>query len=79
MDESTQVGILLIADSPDGAELALRALRRDGLAKSVVLLSGGEAEPDLLFARGVKPVEIDTSVDEVKELGCCRLLLNERP
>jgi two-component system, response regulator len=47
-----QVEILLVEDNPDDLELALHALRREGLANRVEVARDGEEALDFLFCRG---------------------------
>lgn len=46
------VEILLVEDNPNDAELALRALKVNNLANSVVWVEDGAAALDFLFCRG---------------------------
>lgn len=47
-----EVEILLVEDNPHDAELALRALKKNNLANSVVVVTDGEEALDFIFARG---------------------------
>ena len=44
--------ILLVEDSPDDAELAIHALRREHLANSIIVARDGEEALDFVFCRG---------------------------
>jgi two-component system response regulator len=46
------VEIVLIEDNPHDAELALRALKKHGLANKVQLLQDGAEALDFIFAAG---------------------------
>lgn len=53
MDADTDmVEVLLVEDTPADAELALRALKKRGLANKVIWLKDGAEALDFLFARG---------------------------
>jgi len=47
-----QVEILLVDDSPNDAELAMRALRKGGLANKLLWVKDGEEALDYLFREG---------------------------
>lgn len=49
---STETDILLVEDSPDDAELAIHALRREHLANNIFVARDGEEALDFLFCRG---------------------------
>jgi len=49
---SQQVEILLIEDSPEDAELTIRALRRNKLANEIQVVEDGAEALDFLFCRG---------------------------
>jgi two-component system response regulator len=49
---SQQVEILLIEDSPEDAELTIRALRRNKLANEIQVVEDGADALDFLFCRG---------------------------
>lgn len=49
---SEEVEILIVEDSPDDAELAIRALRKSNLVNHIVHVSDGEQALDFMFARG---------------------------
>ena len=49
---STQVDILLVDDSQEDVDLALRTLRRENLANSIFIARDGEEALDFLFCRG---------------------------
>jgi two-component system, response regulator len=49
---SAETDILLVEDSPDDAELALHALRREHLANNIFVVRDGEEALDFLFCRG---------------------------
>jgi two-component system response regulator len=46
------VDILLVEDSPDDAELALHALRKENLANGIFVAHDGEEALDFIFCRG---------------------------
>jgi len=52
MNPFDQIEILLVEDSPNDAELALRALKKGGLANRVLWVKDGEEALDFLFRRG---------------------------
>jgi two-component system, response regulator len=52
MTSVTAVEVLLVEDSPDDAELTLRALRKNNLANHVVHVKDGEEALAWLFAPG---------------------------
>ncbi|HEY4081041.1 MAG TPA: response regulator [Burkholderiaceae bacterium] len=47
-----QVEILLVEDSPNDAELAMRALRKGGLANKLLWVKDGEEALDYIFRQG---------------------------
>jgi CheY-like chemotaxis protein len=47
-----ETDILLVEDSPDDAELAIHALRRENLANNIHIVRDGEEALDFLFCRG---------------------------
>jgi two-component system, response regulator len=47
-----QLQILIVEDNPDDLELALHALRKEGLANQVEVARDGEQALDFLFCRG---------------------------
>jgi two-component system, response regulator len=49
---SAETDILLVEDSPDDAELALHALRREHLANNIFVVRDGEEALDFVFCRG---------------------------
>jgi two-component system, response regulator len=49
---SYTVEILLVEDNPNDAELAMRALKKNNLANSVVRVCDGEEALDYIYARG---------------------------
>jgi CheY-like chemotaxis protein len=49
---STGTDILLVEDSPEDAELAVHALRRENLANNIFVARDGEEALDFLFCRG---------------------------
>ena len=49
---SDEIDILLVEDSPDDAELAIHALRREHLANNIFIARDGEEALDFLFCRG---------------------------
>jgi CheY-like chemotaxis protein len=49
---SNETDILLVEDSPDDAELAIHALRRERLANNIFVIGDGEEALDFLFCRG---------------------------
>lgn len=52
MNKYFDTDILLVEDSPDDAELTIRALKKNNLANKLVHVSDGEEALDYLFARG---------------------------
>ncbi len=52
MNPFDQVEILLVEDSPNDAELAMRALRKGGLANKLLWVKDGEEALDYLYRRG---------------------------
>lgn len=46
------IDIVLVEDNPDDAELTARALRKTGIANSLIHLKDGEEALDYLFCRG---------------------------
>lgn len=53
MDDTVQeVEILLVEDNPTDAELAIRALKKNGLANSLVWVKDGAEALDFVFAQG---------------------------
>ncbi len=52
MDQSEEVEILLVEDTPNDAELTLRALRKHNLANRVHWVKDGAEALDFLFAQG---------------------------
>ena len=51
-DENDLVEVLLVEDTPTDAELALRALKKRGLANRVIWLKDGAEALDFLFGTG---------------------------
>jgi two-component system response regulator len=50
--ENKEIDILLIEDNEDDAELTIRALRKDNVARHIVHLKDGEDALDFLFGNG---------------------------
>jgi CheY-like chemotaxis protein len=50
--KTQEADILLVEDSPDDADLAVHALRREKLANNIVIVRDGEEALDFLFCRG---------------------------
>ena len=50
--DQDRVKILLVEDSPDDAELAIHALRREHLANNIFVSRDGEEALDFIFCRG---------------------------
>jgi two-component system response regulator len=50
--QNSEVEILLVEDSISDAELTIRALRKNGVAKHIVHLTDGAAALDFLFGKG---------------------------
>lgn len=48
----SQVDILLVEDSPDDADLAMHALRKENLSNSIFVVHDGEEALDFIFCRG---------------------------
>ena len=51
--ENKEIDILLIEDNANDAELAIRALQKNNLAKRIVHLKDGAAALDFLFGEGI--------------------------
>ncbi|HEY8970394.1 MAG TPA: response regulator [Puia sp.] len=51
--ETRKIDILLVEDNPDDADLTIRALKKNGLASSIIHLQDGEEALDFIFCRGV--------------------------
>ena len=51
-DEPNETDILLVEDSPEDADLAIHALRRENLANNIFIARDGEEALDFLFCRG---------------------------
>jgi two-component system response regulator len=49
------IAILLVEDSPDDAELTMRALRKGNVSNEIVLLRNGAEALDFLFGTGAQP------------------------
>lgn len=52
MKSSSYIEILLVEDSPDDAELAVRALREDNIANEIHVVVDGKEALDFLFCEG---------------------------
>ncbi len=52
MEKQNDVEILIVEDNQYDAEMALRALKENNLANSVVVLRDGEEALDFIFAKG---------------------------
>lgn len=52
MDNSTVVDILLVEDNHNDAELITRALRKQNIANTIIVLDDGAAALDFMFCRG---------------------------
>ena len=50
--ENKEIDILLIEDNENDAELAIRALRKDNVARYIIHLKDGEDALDFLFGKG---------------------------
>jgi CheY-like chemotaxis protein len=50
--DNKEIDILLIEDNENDAELAIRALRKDSVARHIIHLQDGEAALDFLFGKG---------------------------
>jgi len=50
--ENKEIDILLIEDNEDDAELTIRALRKDNVARNIIHLKDGEDALDFLFGNG---------------------------
>jgi two-component system response regulator len=61
MEEFEEVEILLVEDSPNDAELTMRALKKGGLANKLLWVKDGEQALDYLFRRGEFASRDDTS------------------
>ena len=53
MNESTQIEILLVEDSPDDLDMTLRALRKANLANHIQVARDGAEALDFIFCEGV--------------------------
>ncbi len=51
MKNNSNIEILLVEDSDQDAELAIRAFKKNNVANSIVRLNDGEAALDFIFAR----------------------------
>tara|TARA_R110002096_G_scaffold10361_4_gene40117 strand:+ start:8204 stop:8644 length:441 start_codon:yes stop_codon:yes gene_type:complete len=51
MENNLNIEILLVEDSDQDAELAIRAFKKNNIANSIVRLRDGEAALDFIFAR----------------------------
>jgi two-component system response regulator len=49
---SEKIDIILVDDNPDDANLAIRALRKNGIHNSLLHLKDGEEALDFIFCRG---------------------------
>jgi len=49
--ENKEIDILLIEDNENDAELAIRALRKDNVARYIIHLKDGEDALDFLFGK----------------------------
>jgi CheY-like chemotaxis protein len=47
-----KIDIILVEDNPDDANLAIRALRKNGIDNSLIHLKDGEEAIDFIFCRG---------------------------
>lgn len=56
MEAFEEVEILLVEDSPNDAELTMRALKKGGLANKLLWVKDGEEALDYLFRRGTYAV-----------------------
>jgi two-component system, response regulator len=52
MGNMKEVEILLVEDNPADVELAIRALKRNNIANSIIVVNDGEEALDFIFARG---------------------------
>ncbi len=52
MKETNEVEILIVEDNPNDAEMALRALKKNNLTNSVLVVRDGAEALDFLFSRG---------------------------
>jgi two-component system response regulator len=50
--ETRKIDILLVEDNPDDADLTIRALKKNGLASSILHLQDGEEALDFIFCKG---------------------------
>jgi two-component system response regulator len=50
--DTGKVDIVLVEDNPDDAELAMRALKKNKIANSLIHLKDGEEALDYIFCRG---------------------------
>jgi two-component system, response regulator len=52
-EQNSRLEILLVEDNPNDAELAIRAFKKNNLAKKVLRVSDGEEALDYIFARKI--------------------------
>lgn len=52
MENMTEIEILLVEDNPQDAEMAIRALKKNNLTNSILVVTDGEEALDYLYARG---------------------------
>lgn len=52
MKETNEVEILIVEDNPNDAEMALRALKKNNLTNSVLVVKDGAEALDFLFSKG---------------------------
>ncbi|SHE34073.1 Response regulator receiver domain-containing protein [Mariniphaga anaerophila] len=52
MENYEEVDILIVEDNPNDAEMTLRALKKNKLANSVMVLDDGEKALDFIFSKG---------------------------
>jgi two-component system response regulator len=50
--ETRKIDIVLVEDNPDDADLTMRALKKNGLASSIIHLQDGEEALDFIFCKG---------------------------
>jgi two-component system, response regulator len=84
---NTEVEILLVEDNPNDAELAMRALRKNNLANSVIRVCDGEEALDYIFARKAfqsrdrlnipKLILLDLKLPKVDRLDVLRIIKDD--
>lgn len=86
MKDFDPVDILLVEDNPNDAELAIRALKKQGLANNLYLVEDGAEALDFIFCRGqyekrklckpLKVIFLDLKLPKVSGLEVLREIKN---